>query len=116
MVCRVKGNAFDLEDTRRETRKQISSMRLELNVRDSIELTLLEAREKHPTNSGIIGALRHSVSELFNELMSDDFPRDINICAHAVNIAAMAIRLAEEGDAILPDYDPIKHFPSMEAQ
>lgn len=66
-----------------------------------IEKELVRAREKFPNNELLMAALTEEVGELAKALLSEPWK---NVVAEAVQVAAMAIRIAEEGDSTFADY------------
>lgn len=65
------------------------------------------ARKKFPTNEDKLAALTEEVGELANALLEDKYGNGTpeHVRSEALQVAAMAIRIYEEGDAGFP-YDP----------
>ena len=68
---------------------------------EAIRIELLNARSKFPDSDATNAALVEEVGELSTALMYEPFD---NVVAEAVQVAAMAIRLATEGDSTMEDF------------
>jgi hypothetical protein len=65
---------------------------------DATEREIARARQKFPGNRFLLAALQEEVGELARELLQKKGPG--RIIAEAIQVAGLAIRIAEEGDAI----------------
>ncbi len=74
---------------------------LDLEVDARIKAELAYARKKFPHNTHMLAALTEEVGELAKALLEHhrgELPRE-DVLSEAVQVAAMAIRVATEGDA-----------------
>ena len=62
-----------------------------------IRAELIRARKQYPTNQNTLRSLKFFVEQLEIHLAGDDTA--LAIFSHAITVAVMAIRVAEEGDA-----------------
>lgn len=69
----------------------------------AIRAEVLAARTKFPGNKHLLAALTEEVGELAQAILQDQ-PRDL-IVREAIQVACVAIRIAEEGDAAFDDKD-----------
>ena len=70
----------------------------------ALRAELERAREKFPQNDHLFAALGEEVGELARELLEGG-PRG-RIREEAIQVACVAIRIAEEGDGDFPDSEP----------
>ena len=68
------------------------------------------ARVKFPTNKHMLAALTEEAGEVANALLERDYHKgtDISVWKECVQTAAMALRVAVEGDPSF-EYQPPKH-------
>lgn len=76
-----------------------------------IDTELEKARRKFPNNEHTMNALTEEVGELAQALLHINYEpkkgvNHGNVYDEAIQVAAMAIRIAMEGDSTLPAYDP----------
>lgn len=82
-----------------------------------IQTELRFARQKFPGNKLMLAALVEEVGELSKALIDHSRGKDTasHVFEEAVQVAAMAIRLAQEGDSEFPyesSYECYKDFPT----
>ena len=73
-------------------------------ILEAIQRELLRARAKFPANNHMLAALQEENGELANALIehANGKRTAMAVYAEAVQVAAMAIRVATEGDASFP--------------
>lgn len=78
----------------------------------AVELELSKARKKFPANHHVMNALTEKTGELAQALLDQfqggtpDRDQAARIYKEAVQVAAMAARVATEGDSTFPHYVP----------
>lgn len=72
-----------------------------MTVIELVELEIQDARRKFPSNKQRLAALVEEVGELANALLEYDRGKKTreDVISEAVQVAAMAVRVAEEGSA-----------------
>lgn len=86
------------------------------STRKDIEAELERARAKFPGTWQVMNALTEEVGELANALLEQDYQKGYGSAAvlndavrkEAIQVAAMAIRLLEEGDTTFPLYSLVE--------
>lgn len=80
------------------------------SVFQDIEQELTRAREKFPGTEHIMNAATEELGELAQALLQINYEpgkkTHEDVYKEAIQLAAMAIRVATEGDYTLPAYDP----------
>ena len=73
-------------------------------TRRHIEAELERARERFPGNEDRLAALVEEVGEVANALLEHRAgnKKDVDVFMEAIQVACMAIRIAEEGDKSFP--------------
>ena len=99
-----------LEEMRRRYGDQITA-----KFHEDMLAEVMGAREKFPGSNPNFAALIEEVGELAKDLLQQSYePHKGKTAAHvyreAVQVAAMALRVACEGDPTFPAYKPIEAF------
>lgn len=74
-----------------------------------VQNEVTRARIKFPDSKHLLAALMEEVGELANALLEEEYGRGVTsemVYREAVQVAVVAMRLAEEGEPSFPRYEP----------
>ena len=71
---------------------------------DFLSEEIERARSKFPTNKLLLAALMEEVGELSKALIENEPAQ--NVITEAIQVACVAIRIAEEGESSFPEFKP----------
>jgi NTP pyrophosphatase (non-canonical NTP hydrolase) len=99
--------------------KGVSEIDLNDRLLYCVKHELNSARNKFPTNQFLLAALVEEVGELSQSLIDHEFDKKtkVEIYEEAIQVAAMALRIAQEGSAEFkyqPDYECYRDWNSTD--